>query len=188
MVNLLTRIGAAVVCGVTARVLDGARMGGILERGLLTGDVGGLLAHRGPVAGLATAANGEARRLTTVHSGRGITLTTGLWLGRRAVEHGRLRRAVPAGLLTERAGLPAVPALTENLLLVLLRGAEPRPATERAGLPAVPALTENLLLVLLRGAEAAGLLTERAGLPAVPALTENLLLVLLRGTVPGPAR
>ena len=43
MVNLLTRIGAAVVSGVTARVLGGRRMAGILERVLLTGDVGGLL-------------------------------------------------------------------------------------------------------------------------------------------------
>ena len=80
-----------------------------------------------------------------------------------------------AGLLAERAGLPAVPAV--DLLLVLLG-----PVTgagllaERAGLPAVPAV--DLLLVLLGPVTGAGLLAERAGLPAVPAV--DLLLVLLR--------
>ena len=43
MVHLLTRIGAAVMSGVTARVHGGRRMAGILERVLLTEDVGGLL-------------------------------------------------------------------------------------------------------------------------------------------------
>ena len=86
----------------------------------------------------------------------------------------------PAGLLAERAGLPAVPA---DLLLVLLGPvAAAGLLAERAGLPAVPAA--DLLLVLLGRRAGAGLLAERGGLPAVPAA--DLLLVLLRPE-PGPA-
>ena len=84
-----------------------------------------------------------------------------------------------AGLLAERAGLPAVAAV--DLLLVLLRAAVAGLLAERAGLPAVPAAVD-LLLVLLRAA-VAGLLIERAGLPAGGPV--HLLLVLLRSAVAG---
>ena len=110
MVHILTRIGAAVVSGVTARVRGGRRMG-ILERLLPTGAVVGLLVHRRP--GLGTAC-GEARRVSTVRFRRDIAVSTGHRLrildrGRRPVEHGSLRRLTMA-FAAEPAVLPAVPA------------------------------------------------------------------------------
>ena len=158
MVNHMVHIGAAVV---TARV-PGGRMAGILERVLLAGDVGGLLVRRRPVVALATVSRCVAHRLNAVR--------TGLRLGRRAVEHGSVRRLTMASAAEQRVTL----AVAGVGLLA-----------ERGGLPAVPAV--DLLLVLLRPEAGGGLLTERGGLPAVPAA--DLLLVLLRPEAGGwPAR
>ena len=112
MVHLLTRIGAAVVSGVTARVLGGRLLAGILERVLLTGDVGELLV---PV-----------RRRTGV-------LAVDRELAPVRLAEDWLVVAVP-GLLAERAGLPAVPVAAVDLLLVLLRPPKPGLLAERAGL------------------------------------------------------
>ena len=196
MVHFLTHIGAAVV---PARVLGARGMAGILVRGLLAGDVEGLLVHCRPVGVLATAARAEAHMLIAVRSGRSIAGSTGLRLERRAMEHGspwlltmasaaeQVLVVVPSpgrltedrllagcGLLAERAGLPAVAAV--DLLLVLL-GAVARVGllAERAGLAAGAAV--NLLLVLLRAVARVRLLAERAGLAARAAV--DLLLVLL---------
>ena len=179
MVHVLTRIGASVV---TAPVLGGHRMAGILERVLLAGDVGGLLWRRRPVADVATAARGEVHRVTAVHSGRQIAVSTGLRVRRRAVEHGGLRCITMASAAEQPVAMSPAPGrlLTEDRLLGPVAGAGL--LAERAGLPAVPAV--DLLLVLLGPVTRAGLLAERAGLPAVPAV--DLLLVLL-GPVTGPA-
>ena len=190
MVHFLTRIDAAVVSGVTARVLGG-RMAGILERGLLTVDVGGLLAHVRPVAGLGIAARGEVHRLTAVHSGRHIVMRTGLRLGRRIldhgkrpVEHGSLRRitmafaaepAVAAGLVVEPAVPPAVLAAVPPAALAVLAAVPP---AALAVLAAVPPAALAVLAAVPPAALAALAAVPPAALAALAAVPPAALAVL----------
>ena len=131
MVHLLTRIGAAVVSGVTARVLGARLPAGILERVLLTGDVGVVVPV--PAVDLLLVLLGAAEAVGLLAECAGLPAVPVAAVDLLLV---LLGAAEAAGLLAERAGLPAVPVAAVDLLLVLLGAAEAAGLlAECAGLP-----------------------------------------------------